>query len=373
MNDTSTPVFVKTPGRLPLVTDQGSAYLGLQHSSSPELVERVRALFDHLNRSLGFPPTPAGKENQDCFNTLLRMAYPELMLDLADLIYVQHERPAVFLNFDHIDINLRKDRSADYEPIQALNEKMESLFQELTRTLKNDPLYYADPEIIKLLSESYSFYLFKTGNFPWDNALPEFSGNADHPIMDIATGLTGFNMIHLWPADYPTLFLTDNLPFITSGLKHYKSLVRKRNIEILSINFGMDEPRVPPLGEIWANKILHHLKRKERQQFLQWAFKSLIPGGALQILDTDLEHRILKKEHDSNFKGKLIPGYLETLVEIEGNFCETLVQDTRQAGFKVAHFDFNSYHDETDAYSQFPGDDISIDFLGFEMVAEKTK
>lgn len=371
MNDASTPVFVKTADRLPLVTSQGSAYLGLQHSSSQELVERVQALFDHLNRSLGFPPTAAGKEDQDCFNTLLRVAYPELMLDLADLIYVQHERPAVFLNFDHININLRKDRSADYEPLQALNAKMESLFQELTRTLKNDPQYSDDPEVIRLLSESYSFYLFQTGNFPWDNTLPEFSDDATHPVMDIATGLTGFNMIHLWPADGPTLFLTDNQPFITEGLKHYKSLARKRNIEILKVDFGNSEPKVPPLGGIWANKILHHLKREERRQFLNWALKSLASGGVLQILDTDLEHRILKKEHDSNFKGKLIPGYLETLVEIEGDFCETLVQDTRRAGFKVTHFDFNSYHDETDAYSQFPGDEISIDFLGFEIVAEK--
>lgn len=371
MNDTPTLTFVKTTDRLPLVTDKGCAYLGLQHSSSPELTERVQVFFEHLNRSLGFPDSPRGQENQDCFNTLLRVAYPELMLDLADLIYVQHERPAVFLNFDHININLQKDRSVDRESLQTLNTKMEALFQELTRTLKNDPQYYDDPEIIKLLSESYSFYLFKTGNFPWDNTLPEFSGDATHSIMDIATGLTGFNMIHLWPADGPKLFLTDNQPFITEGLKHYKSLARKRNIEILNIEFGTNEPEVPPLGGIWANKFLHHLQREERQQFLSWAFKSLAPGGALQILDTDLEHRILKKEHDSNFKGKLIPGYLETLVEIEGDFCETLVKDTRQAGFKVTHFDFNSYHDETDAYSQFPGHDISIDFLGFEIVAEK--
>ncbi len=33
----------------------------------------------------------------------------------------------------------------------------------------------------------------------------------------------------------------------------------------------------------------------------------------------------------------------------------------------------NKYHDETDAYSLFPGDDIAIDFLGFAIVAEKTK
>ncbi len=373
MNDALHPVFVKNPDRLSLVTEYGNAYLGLQHSSSPELAERVRVFFDHLNLSLGFPPTAVGKENQDCFNTLLRVAYPELMLDLADLIYVQHERPAVFLNFDHINLNLRKDRLSGQDPDQALNKNMELLFRELTRTLKNDLKYFNDPKIIKLLSESYSFYLFKTGNFPWDNTLPEFSGDRTHPIMDIATGLTGFNMIHLWPADGPTLFLTDNQPFITEGLKHYKSLARKRNIEILNIEFGMNEPDVPPLGGIWANKFLHHLQRKERVQFLNWAFKSLAEGGVLQILDTDLEYRILRKEHDSDFKGKLIPGYLETLVEIEGDFCETLVKDTRQVGFKVTHFDFNSYHDETDAYSQFPGEDIAIDFLGFEIVAEKTR
>jgi len=92
---------------------------------------------------------------------------------------------------------------------------------------------------------------------------------------------------------------------------------------------------------------------------------------SVELVDTDLEHRILKKAKDARFKGTLIPGYLETLVTIEGDFCETLISDTKQAGFKVTHFDFNTYHDETDAYSLFPGDDISLDFLGFEIVAEK--
>ena len=371
MKETSSSVFTTTADRLPLLTDHGSAFLGLQHSSSPELVERVQKFFTHLNRSIGFPPTQEGKESQACLNTILRAAYPELMLDLADLIYVQHERPAVFLNFDHININLRKERSVEYGHLPDLNQKMESLFQELTRTLKKDPQFYDDPEIIRLLSESYSYYIFQTENFPWDDALPALSPNLKNPLMDIATGLTGFNRIHQWPAEYPTLFLTDNMPFIIEGLRHYKNLAKKSNIEILKVDFGVENPDVPALDGIWANKFLHHLKRQERQQFLNWAVQALNTGGTLQILDTDLEHRILKKGRETNFEGTLIPGYLETLVEIEGNFCETLVSDTKLAGFKVTHFDFNKYHDETDAYSQFPGDDISIDFLGFEIVAEK--
>ncbi|GJL77125.1 MAG: hypothetical protein NPINA01_01140 [Nitrospinaceae bacterium] len=371
MNDASPSAFTTAPDRLPLLTDHGSAFLGLQHSSSPELVERVRQFFAHLNRTLGFLPTPEGKEAQDCFNLLLRAAYPELMLDLADLIYVQHERPAVFLNFDHININLRRERSIDFDLLPELNGKMEALFLQLTKTLKKNVRFCEDPEIIRLLSESYSYYIFQTGNFPWDEALPTLPLKLKRPLMDIATGLTGFNIIHLWPEDHPTLFLTDNMPFIVEGLTHFKNLAKKRNIEILKVDFGAEGPEVPALGGIWVNKFLHHLKRHERQQFLRWAVKGLAPGGNLQILDTDLEHRILQKGKNKDFKGKLIPGYLETLVSIEGDFCETLVSDTKQAGFKVTHFDFNKYHDETDAYSQFPGDDISIDFLGFEIAAEK--
>jgi len=368
---TAAPIFITTPDRLPLLTDHGIAFLGLQHSSSPELVARVRQFFSHLNGFLGFSPNEEGKRYQDCFNMILRSAYPELMLDLADLIYVQHERPAVFLNFDHININLRKDRSVDYAELPELNRKMEALFQELTRTLKDDPQFYDDPEIVRLLSESYSYYIFQTGNFPWDEAMPEIPSNLTNPLMDIATGLTGFNMIHHWPTENPTLYLTDTMPFIVQGLKHYKTLAKKKNIEILKATFGVEELKVPALDGIWANKFLHHLKRQERKVFLRWALKALHVGGTLQILDTDLEHRILKKGNDPDFKGKLIPGYLKTLVTIEGDFCETLIADTKQAGFKVTHFDFNTYHDETDAYSLFPGDDIAIDFLGFEIVAEK--
>jgi len=368
-----TPIFVTTPNRLPLLTDHGRAFLGLQYSSSPELVERVQQFFSYLDRSLGFSESEEGKRSQDCFNLILRSAYPELMLDLADLIYVQHERPAVFLNFDHININLRKDRSVDEAGLPDLNQKMEALFQELTRTLKKDPQFRDDPEIIRLLSESYSYYMFQTENFPWDAPLPELPPSLKNPLMDIATGLTGFNRIHQWPMEYPTLFLTDNMPFIVESLKHYKTLMKKPNIEILKADFGAEDPEVPALDGIWANKFLHHLKRQERKIFLRWALNALSPGGTLEILDTDLEHRILKKGKEPDFNGKLIPGYLETLVTIEGDFCETLIRDTKQAGFKVTHFDFNKYHDETDAYSRFPGDDIAIDFLGFEIIAEKTK
>lgn len=371
MNAPSPSIFVTTSDRLPLLTGHGKAYLGLQDSRSPELTERVQAFFDHLNNSLGFPATAEGEKNQKCLNTLLRAAYPELMLDLADLIYVQHERPAVFLNFDHININLRKENNPGYEPLDALNRDMQLLFQQLTETLKKDPQFFSDAEIIRLLSESYSYYLHQTGNFPWDDPLPELPHDLNQPIMDIATGLAGFSMIHFWPRDYPTLMLTDNLPFIVQGLKHFKSLTGKTNVEILQVNFGTDTPEVNNLGGIWANKFLHHLKRHERQQFLHWAYESLNLNGTLRILDTDLENRILKKAGEPDFKGKLIPGYLETLEAIENDFCETLVKDTRQAGFKVSHFDFNEYHDETDAYSLHPGEDIEIDFLGFEIEAEK--
>ena len=34
-------------------------------------------------------------------------------------------------------------------------------------------------------------------------------------VLDVATGLSGFRLIHDWPRDYPKLILTDNLNFIT--------------------------------------------------------------------------------------------------------------------------------------------------------------
>ena len=42
-------------------------------------------------------------------------------------------------------------------------------------------------------------------------------------------------------------------------------------------------------------------------------------------------------------------------------------------GFDVSHFDFHEYEDETDAYSQHPGDDLSIKFIGLEIMANKRK
>ena len=68
-------------------------------------------------------------------------------------------------------------------------------------------------------------------------------------------------------------------------------------------------------------------------------------------------------------RNKLTHGYVETLVDIEGNFCETLIQDVRQIGFDVSHFDFHEYEDETDAYSQVAGENLSIKFVGLEIVA----
>ena len=60
-----------------------------------------------------------------------------------------------------------------------------------------------------------------------------------------------------------------------------------------------------------------------------------------------------------------------TSFEIEDKFCETLIQDVRDVGFDVSHFDFHKYEDETDAYSQYPGDNLSIKFIGLEIIANK--
>jgi hypothetical protein len=59
-------------------------------------------------------------------------------------------------------------------------------------------------------------------------------------------------------------------------------------------------------------------------------------------------------------------------VEIEDNFCETLIKDVRKIGFDVSHFDFHEYEDETDAYSQLPGENLSIKFVGLEIVASQS-
>jgi hypothetical protein len=50
-----------------------------------------------------------------------------------------------------------------------------------------------------------------------------------------------------------------------------------------------------------------------------------------------------------------------------------LIKDVRHAGFDVSHFDFHEYEDETDAYSQNPGDDLSIKFIGLEIMANKRR
>ena len=94
-------------------------------------------------------------------------------------------------------------------------------------------------------------------------------------------------------------------------------------------------------------------------------------NGILLILDTDLEYQILRRAQNQEYCEKLINGYKETLVEIEENFCETLIQDVRHVGFDVSHFDFHEYEDETDAYSQKPGDNLSIKFIGLEIMANK--
>ena len=112
-------------------------------------------------------------------------------------------------------------------------------------------------------------------------------------------------------------------------------------------------------------------KEVNGKKFLQWAIEALDTGGMLLILDTDLEYQILRRAQNQKYCEKLIDGYKETLVEIEENFCETLIQDVRHVGFDVSHFDFHEYEDETDAYSQYPGDNLSIKFIGLEIIANK--
>lgn len=364
----SLPIFIKATDQLSLVTDVGRKFLGLEHTRSPELAHRVQTVFKFLNSRLGFPDTVSGRENQEVFNLLLRTVYPEILIDLADLLYVQHERPAVFLNFDHIHINLRKDRAVLHQPQEQMDEKLSMLFRELAGMIKNDPILYNDPEWVTLLSESYSFYLHQTKNFPWDNPMELVPHDLKTPLMDVATGLAGFRLVHDWPKDFPHLILADNMPFIIKGLTHFVKLSGKQNIEVWNIDFP-EGPLGKHYGCILANKFLHHLQRTERQQFLRWASEVLEPGGFLMILDTDLECQILKRAHDPEYRNKLTQGYLETLVEIEGKFCETLIQDVRQTGFEVSHFDFHEYEDETDAYSQFPGENLSIKFVGLEIIA----
>ncbi len=360
--------FVKSTDQLPLVTDAGRKFLGLEHTKSPELAHRVQSVFQYLNENLGFPDTAAGRENQEMFNLFTRTVYPEILIDLADLLYVQHERPAVFLNLEHIHINLRKTRAVLSQPPQQVDEKFSFLFRELVSLIKEDQILYNDPAWVTLLSESYSFYLFQTGNFPWDNPMEQVPRNLKTPLLDVATGLAGFRLIHDWPRDFPVLTLADNMPFIIKGLVHFVKLSGKENIEVLNVDFP-DGPIRKPYGYILANKFLHHLQRTERRQFLRWATEALEPGGSLLIMDTDLESQILKRARNPEYRNKLTRGYIETLVEVEEKFCEALIQDVREIGFNVSRFDFHEYEDETDAYSQLPGDTLSIKFVGLEITA----
>jgi len=367
-------IFTDDKERLQLLTEAGSAWQGLDRSSSPEMSVRLRKLFEHLDTRFGFVPGDEGKRHQAVFNLMLRYAYPELMIDLADRVYVQHERPMVFLNQDHIQMN----RNADPDPPQPsksigdLGPDMETLFRELAETLKNHEELRNDPVVVRMLAESYSYYMALTKNFPWEDPLKDQIPPGDAPVLDVATGLTGFSLIHDWPVSHPLLVLADCMPFIVEGLSHFKNLMGRRNVEIIKAEFPESPGASYKFGTIHVSKFLHHLPRDERKQFLRWAQNQLTPGGQLSIIDTDLENRILIEAEDLDYSNKLMPGYLETLVKIEERFCHNLVDDIREVGYTVSHFDFHEYHDETDAYSHYPGDDLPIKFLGFEILAQKS-
>jgi len=371
MNDKIISAFIDGSPRLPLLNDYGRAFTGLEDSSSPELVERVKSLFEYLSERLGFSDTPEGKENQKCFNVLLRSVYPEVVIDLADLIYAQHERLAVILSFDHINMNLKKELGENRGLLETTKKKMGQLFHQLARAIIENPTLKQDSEIISLLSESYSYYLYQTENFPWEYSVPSRPLNSHQPVLDVATGLAGFSMIHNWPDNFPKLVLSDNDPFIVSGLSHYLGITSKKNVTLVEVDFPDSPPQGITFGSIMANKFLHHLNRPERIQFLKWSMVFLEPSGVLEILDTDLEYHILEQSKQPGFGDKLTVGYRETLVEIEKNFTSTLKSDVEGAGFRITHFDCKDYHDETDAFSQNPGDNLSLKFTGLEISAEK--
>ena len=77
MNST---IFTDDKERLPLLSDVGRAWQGLDRSSSPEMSVRLRELFEHLNTRFGFALGDEGQRRQATFNLLLRYAYPELMI-----------------------------------------------------------------------------------------------------------------------------------------------------------------------------------------------------------------------------------------------------------------------------------------------------
>ena len=366
------PVFINDSCRIPLLNDYGRAFLGLENTSSPELAERVKALFRYLNERLGFPDSIEGNENQKHFNVLLRSIYPEVMIDLADLIYAQHERIAVHLNFYHINANLKKYHSENSNSLENINQKMTDLFYQLARTVIASQNLRQDFKIIQLLSESYSYYLYQTKNFPWEDVPQLRLLNLEDSVLDVATGLAGFSRINSWPENFPQLVLSDNENFIVNSLSHFLKLTGKKNVILLEADFPKKPPEGMKFGFIVVNKFMHHLQRGDRINFLKWSRCVLEEHGVLEILDTDLENHIIEQSSQPEFKNKLTVGYLKTLVEIESDYTKTLKFDVEDAGFRITHFACREYCDETDAFSQNPGDTISLKFKGLEIVAEKS-
>jgi len=372
MTDKIAPIFIDSSPRLPLLNNHGRDFMGLENSSSPELVERTKNLFEYLNERLGFFNSPEGRENQKYFNLLLRSIYPEVMIDLADLVYAQHERLAVHLSFDHININLKKNFFGDADSLKKLNQKMAHLFYQLAATVAKKSILRNDSEIIRLLSESYSYYLYQTKNFPWEDPPQPKLPNLQQSVLDVATGLAGFSRIYSWPENFPQLMLSDSDPFIMSGLSHFLELTGKKNVVLMKADFPSKPPQGMKFGFIIVNKFLHHLQRSDRVNFLNWSMGVLEPGGVLEILDTDLERYIVEQSEQPEFKNKLTIGYLKTLVEIEGDYTDTLKSDVQGVGFRIIHFDCRNYCDDTDAFSQNQGDILSLKFKGVEIVAEKS-
>ena len=114
------------------------------------------------------------------------------------------------------------------------------------------------------------------------------------------------------------------------------------------------------------------MKQSERQRFLKWVFDHLEPGGILRIVDTDLEYQILVEAKDPAYQKKLMPGFLETLVDVGDDFCGNLMDDVKASGFNILDHEAGDYHDETDAFSHYPGENLSLKFRGIEIVAEKS-
>jgi len=360
-------IFVPAGQGLTLISDKGKGFTGLEGCKYPDIASNVRNFFHLMDGKLGFPDTPEGNADRESFNWLLRLTYPEILIDMSDLIYVQHERPAVFLNFDHIHLNLRREqRDADPAWANELSGRMDRIFRQFCERIKYDSTLANDDEIVGSLSGGYSLYLWRTENFPWES--PELPIHGKGPVVDIATGLAGYSMIHAWPEKAPLLMLTDKMPFIIRGLNHYLEKSGKKNIEIIDQDFPGGKG-CWKAGTVIANKFLHHLHRPERHQLLIQLFDCIEEGGEISILDTDLEYQLLSQS--TGYRDRLIEGYPETLVEIEKGFCQNLVNDMKSSGFEISHFDFHEYHDETDAYSQKPGDNLSLKFLGFEILAQK--